>query len=182
MKTKKLDRLKDKDFRDAFVGAHIDQGLAFQIKSLRDDRGWTQGDLANRLGLKSQSSIARYEDPSYGKLSISKIKELGAVFDVGILVKFVPYSRFLGEVEDLSPSTLAAKSFESELPLLEEDCEVIGYYSPGRAMEKFISSRSSSDEFCASSFDSFSTEVESAVCKFSEKSEKDYGDYEECDY
>lgn len=129
MKITKLNRLKNKAYRDAYVSSHIDQGLAFQIRALRDQRNWTQENLANELGLKSQSAVVRYEDPSYGKLSLSKIKQLGSVFDVAVLIKFVPYSRFLSEIENTSSAALCATSFESELPVLEEDCESTIIYS-----------------------------------------------------
>lgn len=114
MNLAKFQRLKNKAFRDAFVSAHIDQGLAFQIRALRENRGWDQKTLARKIGLRSQSAIARMEDPSYGKLSISSVKRLGKVFDVGVLVKFVPYSRMLTETEDLSQNALAAKGFTEE--------------------------------------------------------------------
>lgn len=114
MNVKKLQRFKSKAFRDAFVNANIDQGVAYQVKALRESRGWDQKTLAKKIGLKSQSAIARMEDPSYGKLSIASLKRLGKAFDVGLLIKFVPYSRMLTETEDLSPSALAAKSFTEE--------------------------------------------------------------------
>jgi transcriptional regulator with XRE-family HTH domain len=123
MDIKKIERLKNKAYRDAYVGSHIDQGLAYQIKALRDQRNWTQEKLAKELGLKSQSAVVRYEDPSYGKLSLSKIKQLGSIFDVAVLIKFVPYSRFLSEIENTSAKAFHAINFESELPVLEEDCE-----------------------------------------------------------
>jgi transcriptional regulator with XRE-family HTH domain len=129
MKTKRLERLKRKGYRDSFVSSHIDHGLAYQIKAIREQRGWTQLDLACKLELKSQSSIVRYEDPSYGKLSISKIKELASVFDVAIVVKFVPYSRFLSEIRDVSDSALRVRGFEEELSVLEEDCDSIDRYN-----------------------------------------------------
>lgn len=129
MKISKLERLKNKAYRDAYVQSHIDQGLAFQIKALRNQRNMTQEQLAAKLGLSSQSAIVRYEDPSYGKLSIAKIKQLGAAFDVGILIKFVPFSRFLNETEYLSDAALRAKSFDQELSVLEEDCNSTSAYS-----------------------------------------------------
>lgn len=119
MNAKKLNRLKKKAYRDAYVGAQIDQGLAYQIKAIRESRGWDQKELARRIGLRSQSAVARMEDPSYGKLSISSLKKLGRAFDVGLLVKFVPFSRILTETEDLSPDALSVRSFEEEVQDLE---------------------------------------------------------------
>lgn len=119
----KLNRLHKKEFRDAYVRSHLTQGLPYQIRALRMQRGWSQQDLANKLGLKRQSAIARIEDPSYGKLSISTLLNLSSVFDVALNIKFVSFGKFLADKEDLSPKNLAAESFESELPKLMEDSE-----------------------------------------------------------
>lgn len=110
-----INRLKKKEFRDAFVVAHITQGLAYQIYELRTQRGWTQQELAGKLGLKRQSAVARMEDPSYGKLSISTLVKLSSVFDVALSIRFQSYSKFLIEVDDVSPAALRAESFEDEV-------------------------------------------------------------------
>jgi transcriptional regulator with XRE-family HTH domain len=110
-----INRLKKKEFRDAFVLSHITQGLAYQIYELRTQRGWTQKELAEKLGLKRQSAVARMEDPSYGKLSISTLVKLSSVFDVALSIRFQTYSKFLIEVEDVSPAALRAESFEDEM-------------------------------------------------------------------
>jgi transcriptional regulator with XRE-family HTH domain len=110
-----INRLKKKEFRDAFVLSHITQGLAYQIYELRTQREWTQKELAEKLGLKRQSAVARMEDPSYGKLSISTLVKLSSVFDVALSIRFQSYSKFLIEVEDVSPAALRAESFEDEM-------------------------------------------------------------------
>jgi transcriptional regulator with XRE-family HTH domain len=125
MNMQKLGKLKSKAYRHAYVASHIDQGMAFQIRALRESRGWDQKQLAAKIGLKSQSAIARVEDPSYGKLSISTIKKLAKAFDVGILVKFVPFSRVLTETANLSSVALAPVGFEEELPALETSIKVL---------------------------------------------------------
>ncbi|MFK3741400.1 helix-turn-helix domain-containing protein [Massilia sp. TN1-12] len=120
MNNRKLKKLKNEEYRAAYVSAHVDQGLAYQIRVLRESRGWDQQHLAKKLGLKSQSAIARIEDPSYGKLSLSTVKKLAKAFDVAVLTKFVPFSRFLLETELISEESLAVDSFDVELPRLEK--------------------------------------------------------------
>lgn len=44
--------------------------------------------------------------------------DLCAAFDVGLVVKFVPFSVFLGEYEDVSTSAMSAPSFEQDIDLL----------------------------------------------------------------
>ncbi|RPI22099.1 MAG: XRE family transcriptional regulator, partial [Acidobacteria bacterium] len=54
-------RLRDKTYRDAFVWSEIRAGLPFQIRALREKKGWTQAQLADRVGM-TQSRISKVED------------------------------------------------------------------------------------------------------------------------
>ena len=123
----KINRLKKKGFRDAFVQKHLTHGLAYQIRTLRNQRGWTQGELAEKLGLKTQSAVARMEDPGYGRLSIATLLKLATVFDVALSVRFLSFGKFLLEREDVSPAALGAESFEAEAPRIIEDMERFAY-------------------------------------------------------
>ncbi len=104
--------LKSKEYRDAYVLEHIKNGVAFQIRTLREDRDWTQGDLGDAMG-KPRNVISRIEDPNYGKTTLTTLREVAAAFDVGLLVKFVPFSRLVREYEDVSPARLSAHSITS---------------------------------------------------------------------
>lgn len=123
----KIDRLKKKGFRDAFVRSHLTHGLAHQIRTLRTQRNWTQGELAKKMELKTQSAVARLEDPSYGRLSIATLLKLSSVFDVALSVRFVSYGKFLHEREDVSPAELSAESFDVEAPKIIEDLETFAH-------------------------------------------------------
>lgn len=108
-----LIKLQNKKYRDAYVSAHVRNGIPYQIRALRDQRKWSQGELEKRSG-KPQNVISRLEDPNYGKMSIPTLLDLAAAFDVALLVKFVPFSQLLSEVKDLSPEALSAQSFGEE--------------------------------------------------------------------
>lgn len=101
--------LGSKEYRDAYVLEHIKNGVAFQIRTLREDRGWTQGKLGE-LARKPRNVISRLEDPNYGKFTLATLLEIASAFDVGLLVKFVPLSRLTREYDDVSPEALTAKS------------------------------------------------------------------------
>ncbi len=119
MFTLKVDRFKRKAFREAYVESHITQGLAYQIKALRTQRGWSQKDLSDKLGLKNQSAIARLEDPSYGKLSITTLLKLSNIFDVALSIRFQSFEKFLHEREDLSEKALQVLPYEEECRFYE---------------------------------------------------------------
>ena len=105
--------LKKKEFREAVVSHKLRTHIAFQIRKMREDRGWTQRKLAEQAGT-SQSAIARLEDPDYGKLNISTLLKLANGFDVGLKVEFSSFPSILEELEGLSSRTLAVTSFADE--------------------------------------------------------------------
>src|SRR5207253_5241953 len=99
---------------------YIKNGVPYQIRSLREQRGWTQGYLGETAG-KRQHGISRLEDPRYGsKLSIKSLLEIASAFDVALLIKFVPFSKLLNEYDDVSPEALSANSIEDEINELEK--------------------------------------------------------------
>lgn len=120
MSIAKLFKMKRKGYRTAYVDAQVDQGMATQIRVLRESRGWDQKQLAAHIGLRSQSAIARLEDPTYGKFSIATLKKLARAFDVAISVKFVSFSQLIEDTKDLSEKTLKVKSFDDEIEILQE--------------------------------------------------------------
>lgn len=118
--TEKLNRLKNKEFRKAYANSVIEQGLAYQIKSLRLAKRWSQKELADRIGAKSQSIVSRLEDPSYGKHSLQTLEKISAAFDIALSVRFVSFGQLLKQQEDLTPKSLAVPSFDEECQNLLE--------------------------------------------------------------
>jgi transcriptional regulator with XRE-family HTH domain len=105
--------LKDADYRHGFVEEEINVGLAFQIRSLRNRQNLTQGDLAKKLQVK-QPLVSSWENPGYGKYSIKTLKELAKAFDVGLLVKFVPFSSLVDINTKLTSDDIAPANFGEE--------------------------------------------------------------------
>jgi transcriptional regulator with XRE-family HTH domain len=119
MITKLLQKLKaSRKRRELFVAGQIKTGIPFQIRALRDKKGWTQGELGAQLGM-TQTNISRLESPGYGRLNITTLQRIAAAFDVGLIVRFVPFSELVGWVDKLSPDAVAPKSFDEEIEMLE---------------------------------------------------------------
>lgn len=91
---KLVNELKDPAYRKAFIEAHAKDTVAFQLRRMREAKGWTQGQLAVEAfgDPKLQSMVSRYENPDYGKYSVSTLLNLANVFDVGLVVRFAPFS------------------------------------------------------------------------------------------
>lgn len=84
----KLDReMKSPRFAEAFQKELSRIRLADQITELREKRGWTQADLARKVGT-TQSGIARLENPGYRNYSLKTLEKvaqaLGARLVVGL--------------------------------------------------------------------------------------------------
>lgn len=107
------EKLQDKAYREAFVASQLKRGLPTQLRVMLKDRHWTQGDLAQRSGLK-QGAISRASDPDYGNLTINTILKIASGFDVAYVGRFVPFSDLARWYSDLSESALSVSSFSDE--------------------------------------------------------------------
>lgn len=107
-------RLESKRARDAFVAAELINGIASQIRVLRQQRGWSQKDLADKLGT-SQGVVSRLEDPSYGRFSIKTLLDLGCIFDVSIVARFLPFSQAVPVTWDTRKEALEAEPFDEDV-------------------------------------------------------------------
>lgn len=115
-------RLKSLERRRSFVDAELANGIAHQVRILRQQRGWTQAELAKRLKT-TQGTVSRIEDPSYGRVSVKTLLDLSSAFDIGLFVRFMPFTKLLEATKDLSPSSFEAESYE------EESLKVCVHYS-----------------------------------------------------
>ena len=93
------------EMRHALNTTNMRYFLALQVKAMRESRGWSLSELAEKADLKI-SDIAKMENPKGGNLSLDKIKQVAKACDVALLVRF---TRFAMTRSDLSPS-----SFEDE--------------------------------------------------------------------
>ena len=108
-----IESLSDKEYRDLYVEEHISQGLAFQIRAMREDREWTQSELASRTK-KVQETISQLENPDYGRYTLHTLQRLASAFDVALSVQFVPFSELVDWTTNLTLRRLAPPSFDEE--------------------------------------------------------------------
>ena len=121
-------KFNDKTYRDAYVSANLGSGIAFQILYNREFRHWTQEDLGRKTG-QHQNGITRLENPFYGRFTIKTLLKIASAFDVALLVKFVPFSRFLDELKDVSPKALIAPTYEDEFNNIRREISESESYS-----------------------------------------------------
>jgi transcriptional regulator with XRE-family HTH domain len=108
----------DKEYRDGFIEDTIADGLAVQIQRMRQVRGWTQAELAEKAGTK-QTGVWRWEN-SGPPASLTTLKKVASAFDVALIVQFVPFSEFLlrdGQPVDREIPSFSDDSLPSAQPI-----------------------------------------------------------------
>lgn len=77
---------------------------------MRHSRRWTQGQLADKCGMK-QPRISALEDPDFENVEIATLQRIASAFDVGLLVAFVPFSDIARRATSLSNSDFSVVEF-----------------------------------------------------------------------
>jgi len=115
---KLVKKLTNKEYRDAWVEESVKMAVPYQIQAIRNQRDWSQEILGKKAGML-RNAVSRLESVDYGNLSVNTLLRIAHAFDCGLLVKFVPFSRLVGEFEDVSPEGLEVDSYEDDLSALE---------------------------------------------------------------
>ena len=103
--------LQGKAYRDAFVRAEIATTIALQIKALRKARGWNQGRLAGATEM-TQGRISLLENPDYeGAVNVRTLEHIASAFDIGLVVRFAPFSEIVDWTSTLTASRYAIPDF-----------------------------------------------------------------------
>jgi transcriptional regulator with XRE-family HTH domain len=130
-----LRSLQDPDYRRDWVREHVAVGLAFQLRALRADREWTQTEVGERSEMK-QEMLSQWENPNYGKYTLSTLQRLASAYDVGLLVRFVPFSEMADWTVDLTPDRLAPPKYSDDLAAAEaREQEAAKAEAEGRSMQ-----------------------------------------------
>ncbi|MFZ0663429.1 MAG: helix-turn-helix transcriptional regulator [Acidobacteriaceae bacterium] len=113
-------QLRSKEYRDEFVAAQIRVGLPMQCRALRENREWTQPQLAEAAGM-SQPRISEIERPGERKLNLDTLLRLASAFDVALQVRFIPFSKFVDDDDDVDLNDFRVPTFEEDLRNLEAE-------------------------------------------------------------
>ena len=104
---------ESKAYRDSFIAEHISRRLPLKIRRLREQRGWSQQELGEKVGM-AQAWVSTLEDPSYGKYTIATLLRLASAFDVGLDIDFKPFSAILDMALTLTPASFDVASFAED--------------------------------------------------------------------
>ena len=115
LKSKRWEKLYEKEYRDAYVEAQSLIEIPFQIRALRKQRGLTQAKLAELCDIP-QARISHIEQPGRGPLSLRTLHRLSS------LVQFVSFSELIHRQSLFNPETFSVSSFK------DDQLETTAYY------------------------------------------------------
>lgn len=107
------DELKDPEARRDYADEFLSSYIALQIKTLRQQRGWSQAELAQRAGMK-QSRISAMEQADYSAWNLRTLQRLAAAFDLAFVAGFESFGRMLDSMTSISRAGLERPSFEED--------------------------------------------------------------------
>jgi len=105
--------LQDQEARHDYAEDFLCSSLAFQIKALRLQRGWTQKELARNAGLK-QSQISAMEQADHAAWTIRTLRKLAEAFDLALNVRFESFGWLLEDALTTGRDALERPSFEDD--------------------------------------------------------------------
>jgi transcriptional regulator with XRE-family HTH domain len=114
--TPKLGPLNDPAFREQLNWWIIKVGLASQVQTLRGKKNWTQGELADAVGV-STGTITKLENPlSTYVPSISLLLKIAKACDVSLQVRFEAWSKLLEAERIRHQAHPILRTFNEEFP------------------------------------------------------------------
>lgn len=117
--------LHGKEYRDAYLDSSLCWILRTQVRLIREDRGWTQEELAEKAGL-AFATINRLEnlettDSDYAP-QIGTLCKIADAFDVALIVRFEAWSDYLTWIADVKArgvDALIPRPFPEDAPRLQ---------------------------------------------------------------
>ena len=113
MISKLFTKLRNPEYRKAFVASQINIGIPFQLRALMKARGWTQEKLAERTGML-QPRISAMLKPGKTRPNIETLRRLAEAFDCGLVVRFAPFSELVRWSERFDPESFDVPPFTQE--------------------------------------------------------------------
>lgn len=115
--TAKLDLLancESREYREALVFENVYTGISSQIRVLREQRELSQAALGRKAKM-AQERISILEDPNAEtKPTLNTLLRVASAYDVGLDVRFVPFSTVLDRSTKTDSSELEVPSFDEE--------------------------------------------------------------------
>ncbi len=108
------EKLRDPEYRKAFVASQVNIGIPFQIRAMLKNRpGWTQETVAQRAQML-QPRISGLMTPGKTRPNIETLRRIAEAFDCGLIVRFAPFSELARWSEEFDPESFSVPNFDED--------------------------------------------------------------------
>lgn len=147
------EKLRKKEYRDAFVSEMVGSTIAAQIHALRESRHCTQEELARLAGM-AQARISVLENPEYDGYSIKTLERLATALDAGLIVKFATLDEVIDWTMTAADAVGHIPGLSDQLSALNNNSQLAAYssYLTGQETAKAITCDSSQYTTACSTF------------------------------
>jgi transcriptional regulator with XRE-family HTH domain len=119
MTSRLAEKLRDPEYRKAFVASQINIGIPFQIRAMLKNRpGWTQATIANRAQML-QPRISGLMTPGKTRPNIDTLRRIAEAFDCGLVVRFAPFSEMAKWSDEFDPDSFSVPDFDHDAGFIE---------------------------------------------------------------
>jgi transcriptional regulator with XRE-family HTH domain len=118
MISRTVDKLRDPEYRKAFVLSQINVGIPFQIRALMKSRGWTQAQLAEKTHML-QPRISELVSPGKTRPNVETLRRIAQAFDCALIVKLAPFSELVRWSEEFDPESFNVPTFTDDPGFIE---------------------------------------------------------------
>lgn len=123
----------DPDVREVYSDEFINMKIATQIKVLREQREWTQEQLAVFAEMK-QERVAVLENVNYESWTLNVLRRFAKAFDLVVDVEFKEFGEFLNIFDQFGRESLQKRPFKDD-PAFKKQTENKTFTSPKFATE-----------------------------------------------
>ena len=115
-RTQKIALLMKKSHRDSYLANEIGATLPGQIRALRERRGWSPADLADRARL-SEMGLRALETPGADQFTVETLRRIASAFDVALSIRFVTFGEFVDWSDRFNPDQFGVPDFNEEVAI-----------------------------------------------------------------
>lgn len=129
-----LEEFHDPDVREVYCEEFLNAKIATQIKVLREQRGWTQEQLAEHAQMK-QERVAVLENINYESWTLNVLRRFAKAYDLTLDLEFKEFGEFLKGLDNFSREAFEKRSFQKD-PVFQKGSAANVFRSDKFAKEK----------------------------------------------
>ena len=109
----------DPEYAQGYAEAHLETFMSAQIKVLREQNGWSQAELASKIGV-TERTLRRMESVNfaYSAWNIKTLIKLARAFRLRLRVSFETYGALIQELDTMDRENLERVPREADKGLL----------------------------------------------------------------